>query len=368
MSGTPQDISVDAMPENLRRKLDALLEEDERLEAELLDPEILVDHRAVAKRSMRRSAIESLARDYRQWRKTITEMTELSTLVSGDDAELATIARAELKRLRVDAATLLDEIQSHLVTADDRSIGAIILEIRAGVGGDEAALWAGDLVEMYRRYASRRRWSVEPMDLTPGEVGGVKACILHIGGAGVWSELAFESGTHQVKRVPATETQGRIHTSTATVAILPEPEEVEITIDPDDVKESITTAQGPGGQNVNKVATAVHLIHKPTGIEVRMQETKSQSQNREKAWQLLRARLYERERAAAAAERTELRNSLIGHAGRAEKIRTYRAKEGIVVDHRLGESMPLEKIMSGELDDLITSLTRLEIAQRLAAL
>jgi len=355
-------------PANLIRKLDLLVEEDDRIAEELLDPRILADHRAVSSRSIRRSAIADLVGDYRRWRAMTKEQADLSTLAHGDDRELAALARAELPRLADDAEALFEAIQSRLVTADDRSVGSVILEVRAGVGGDEAGLWAGDLVEMYQRFAARRGWSVDPMELSAGDVGGVKSCILAVRGVGVWSELAFESGTHQVKRVPATETQGRIHTSTATVAVMPEPEEVEVTIDPDDVQESITTAQGPGGQNVNKVATAVHLIHRPTGIEVRMQETKSQTQNRVKAWQLLRARIYERQRAEAAAKRSELRNSLIGTAGRAEKIRTYRAKEAIVVDHRLGETFPLATILAGELEGMIEALTRLEVAQRLASL
>jgi peptide chain release factor 1 len=184
----------------------------------------------------------------------------------------------------------------------------------------------------------------------------------------VWSQLGYEGGTHQVKRIPATEAQGRVHTSTATVAVLPEPEEVEVKLDPADVKEMITTAQGPGGQNVNKVATAVHLIHRPTGIEVRMQETKSQTQNRERAWSLLRARLYERQRAEAHAQRAEARSSMIGTASRAEKIRTYRYKDNIVVDHRIDDSFNLTTVMAGGLQPVVDALIEADTAKRLAAL
>ena len=278
------------------------------------------------------------------------------------------LAREELPRLRRAAAETLEAAQEQLVTADEDSIGAVILEIRAGVGGDEAGLFAGDLVEMYQRFAADRGWRVEVLDSSSGDAGGVKQAILSLKGPRAFADLAFESGTHQVKRVPATEAQGRVHTSTATVAVLPEPEEIELDLDPADVKESITTAQGPGGQNVNKVATAVHLIHQPTGIEVRMQETKSQQQNRERAWQLLRARLFAKQQAEAAARRAEARNSLIGSASRAEKIRTYRFKENVVADHRLGDSFNLAEVLAGGLGPIVVALRRREVAARLAAL
>ena len=263
---------------------------------------------------------------------------------------------------------LAEALKTELVTSDDKAVGAMILEIRAGVGGDEAALFAGDLLEMYERYAGIRRWRFETLESQPGEMGGIKTVVIELEGRGAWSELGYEGGTHQVKRVPATEAQGRIHTSTATVAVLAQPEEVEVNLEKSDVKESITTAQGPGGQNVNKVATAVHLIHEPTGIEVRMQETKSQAQNREKAWRLLRARLYERQRRETEARRAEERASMIGSGNRAEKIRTYRYKDNLAVDHRLGGSFNLGELMQGNLTPLIESLIELDVAKRLAAL
>ena len=354
--------------ENLRRTLDGIVGQYELMDEQLADPAIATDHRRVQSISIRRAAVEPLVERWRRFVRLERELDEASRLADEPDAELAALAREELPRLRRAAAETLEAAQEQLVTADEDSIGAVILEIRAGVGGDEAGLFAGDLVEMYQRFAADRGWRVEVLDASSGEAGGFKQAILSIKGARAFADLAFESGTHQVKRVPATEAQGRVHTSTATVAVLPEPEEIELDLDPADVKESITTAQGPGGQNVNKVATAVHLIHQPTGIEVRMQETKSQQQNRERAWQLLRARLYAKQQAEAAARRSEARNSLIGSASRAEKIRTYRFKENIVADHRLGDSFNLAEVLAGGLDPIVLALRRREVAARLAAL
>jgi peptide chain release factor 1 len=358
------------LPDNLTAKLDELDGQYEELSRQLVDPVVITDHNRVRTLSIKRAALEPIVQQYRAFRDIQAQIDELEVL-AGDgegDAELAELARAELPELRRQAAELVDSVQKRLVTADDQAVGAIILEVRAGVGGDEAGIWAGDLLEMYRRFAADRRWKVEEMDLSPSEQGGFKQAIVSIRGDGVWSQLGYEGGTHQVKRVPATESQGRIHTSTATVAVLPEPEEVELEFDVADVKEMITTAQGPGGQNVNKVATAVHLIHQPTGVEVRMQDTKSQAQNREKAWQLLRARLYEQQKAKQDAERAEHRAAMIGSGGRAEKIRTYRYKENIVVDHRLGRSFNLGAVMAGNMQDLIEALIEHDTAQRLAAL
>jgi peptide chain release factor 1 len=363
--------NVPSPSENLIRKLDELSDQYEQLGTLLAEPETHADHRRVRELSIKRAAIEPVVKAYREYRATARQARELEEMLADEaDPELAELARQELPELRSRSKLMIESVQRQLVTADYRAVGSVIVEIRPGVGGDEAALWAGDLLSMYRRFAAAKGWTIEPLDVQGSEQGGTKLAILRVSGEGVYCELGYEGGTHQVKRIPATEAQGRIHTSTATVAVLAEPEDIEIELDPNDVKEMITTAQGPGGQNVNKVATAVHLIHQPTGIDVRIQDTKSQTQNRQAAWRLLRARLYEQQKAKAEAERAETRLSMIGSAMRAEKIRTYRYKDNLVVDHRLGSAngFSLTEIMQGRLQPMIDALIEQDTARRLAAL
>ena len=351
-------------------KLDDLAGQYDSLERQLLEPEVLADHRRVQALSVKRAAIADLVGRYQQYRKLMDEIAgHRQMIAAGDDAELSALAREELPGLEGQAAALLDAIGNELVTADDAAVGAVILEVRAGTGGAEAALWAGDIFEMYQRYASLRGWRLEVLDFSGGEAGGLRHATASVTGPGAWQGLGYEGGVHCVKRVPATETQGRIHTSTATVAVLPEPEDVEVNIPDSEVKIDITTAQGPGGQNVNKVATAVKMVHIPTGIEVRMQESKSQQQNRARAWQLLKARVYDHAQRQKHAERAQQRASMIGSGDRSERIRTYRYKENIAVDHRLDDgTFPLPKLLAGDLDDVVRALIARDRAQRLAAL
>lgn len=356
------------IPQTLLAKLDELSSRFEALGAELEDPAVAADFRRVRDLGAKRAALEPFHADSVELRRAMNDVAELETALAGGDPELAELANAELPAARTRIEQAVRRATERLVHADDDAVASIVMEIRAGVGGDEAALWAGDILEMYTRFAAQRSWRVETMEIGEGQGGGVRAATLSISGPGVFAALAHEAGTHCVKRVPATETQGRIHTSTATVAVLPEPEEVQLRLDPADVEEHVTTAQGPGGQNVNKVATAVHLVHRPTGVEVRMQETKSQKQNREKAWRLLRARLYERQLAEQAAARQAERAAQIGGAGRAERIRTYRFKDAIAVDHRLGESFSLEGLLAGDLEELVKRLRAWETERRLQAL
>ena len=355
----------------LLAKLEEISDRRDELAQQLLDPEVLVDHNRVRDLSIRKAALDTVADDFTRFKAVTQQTAENRQLIAESDPndELAQLAKDELPELEREASAIIAQALENLVLADDQSVGSVMLEIRAGVGGDEAGLWANDLLEMYEQFARTKGWSFDTIDLDAGEgMGGVRSAVINIKGEAVWTLLAHEAGTHCVKRVPATESQGRVHTSTATVAVLPEPKDVDVTIDTADVDEHITTAQGPGGQNVNKVATAVHLMHRPTGVEVRMQETKSQASNREKAWRLLRTRVYEIELKRQRAEEAAARSEQIGTGGRAERIRTYRYKDNMAVDHRVNESFPLQTMLAGQLDAVVNALVEQETARRLANL
>lgn len=362
---------LSSIPPVVLSKLDELARQYDEFGARLSEPEVLNDHRLVRDLSVKKAGLEGMVADYRLFRNLLKESEELRlALDSGTDADFASLARAELPLIEARGAALFEQIRAALVNSEDRAVGSVILELRAGTGGDEATLWARDLLDMYSKYAARRGWTFEVLELsTEPTVGGIRSAVVNVRGPGVWQELSFEAGVHSVKRVPATEAQGRIHTSTATVATLPEPEDVQVKIDwAKDVYEDVTTSQGPGGQNVNKVATAVKLVHLATGIEVKMQESKSQQQNRDKARRLLLARVYELERRKIHEARSAARTAQIGTGERSEKIRTYRAKDGIVADERLPGEYLLRDVLAGNLEKLLKDLIDLETARRLAEL
>jgi peptide chain release factor 1 len=352
-------------------RLDHLDREEREIGVQLEDPATLADHRASRDLAVKRAAVRPAAERYRSVLALAKEIDELrGAIASGQDRDFVELAKAELPELEARAGALLDEMLAALVHSEDRQIGSVMMELRMGTGGDEAALWCRDLMEMYTRYSSKKGWACELLDVAlESDAGGVRNCVMNIRGEGVWSELAFEAGVHSVKRVPATEAQGRIHTSTASVAVLPEPEQVNIKIDwANDVEENVTTSQGPGGQNVNKVATAVQLHHKPSGILIRMQESKSQQQNRAMAKRLLLTKLYDIEQRKKHQERAAARKSQIGSGDRSEKIRTYRWKEGIVADERLPGEYSLRDVMSGDLSRLMKDLLEHDTRERLEAL
>jgi peptide chain release factor 1 len=284
------------------------------------------------------------------------------------DPEMRELAEAELENLKARIPTLEHEIRLALLPRDEADERSAILEVRPAAGGDEAALFAADLFAMYQKYAALRGWRVEMLEYNDTELGGLKEGIAEITGRNVFARLKYESGVHRVQRVPATESQGRIHTSTVTVAVLPEAEEVDVQVDEGDLRIDVYRASGAGGQHVNKTESAVRITHLPTGIVVTMQEEKSQHKNRAKAMKILRARLYEQQRAALHATRAADRKSQVGTGDRSERIRTYNFPQGRVSDHRINLTLyKIDRVLAGELDEFIDALTAEDQAARLAA-
>ncbi|WJW75945.1 peptide chain release factor 1 [Thiohalobacter sp. IOR34] len=356
------------MNPSIQNKLENLVDRFEEIGALLSQPEVIGDQQRFRELSMEYSQLEPVVTSFRAWRQATEDLAAAEEMRA--DPELAEMAEEEITDARNRLEALELELQKQLLPRDPYDNSNIFLEIRAGTGGDEAALFAGDLFRMYARYAEQRGWRVEILSESEGEHGGYKEIIARIIGQGAYSRLKFESGVHRVQRVPETESQGRIHTSAATVAILPEIPDAEAPeINPADLKVDTYRASGAGGQHVNKTDSAVRITHLPTGIVVECQDERSQHKNRARALSLLAARLESMEREKREAEQAQTRRSLVGSGDRSERIRTYNFPQGRVTDHRINLTLyKLDEIMAGNLDLVIEPLIAEDQADRLAAL
>jgi peptide chain release factor 1 len=350
-------------------KLRALEERFEALEREMAQPEVAADYQKLQALAKERASLEEVVSLYRALRDVGARLDEARGILDQEtDADLTHLAREELATLEPERERLELGLRRALQPADPHDERDVIVEIRAGTGGEEASLFAGDLFRMYSRYAESKRWGVDVLSTSESEKGGFKEIVFEVHGRGAYSRLKYESGGHRVQRVPVTEAQGRIHTSTATVAVLPEAEEVEVDIDEKDLRTEIYHSGGAGGQNVNKVATAVRITHIPTGIVVQCQDERSQLKNRVKAMSVLRARLLQMRRQEQEAAIGQSRRSQVGSGERAEKIRTYNFPQDRVTDHRVGYTRhDLPSFLNGAIDDVVDAVATADQAERLEA-
>ena len=339
------------------------------LEGLMGDPEIATDFVRVADLARERSSLQEIVDAYRQYQRQAEELEGAKELLrAADDAEMREMAQEEVAELEASNTDLLERLRLMLLPKDPRDSRSVIVEIRAGAGGDEAGIFAGDLLRMYTRYAESNKWKPEMLDVYEQGNGVFKNITFEIKGEGAFSRLKYESGVHRVQRVPTTESQGRIHTSTATVAVLAEMDEVDVKLDMSEVETQVFRARGAGGQSVNTTDSAVRLIHKPTGVVVEMQDERSQLQNKLRAKQVLIARLYEAEVERQRSEREAERRGQVGSGDRSEKIRTYNYPQGRVTDHRIGySSYNLPSVMDGDIDEFIDQLATQQQAEQLAA-
>jgi peptide chain release factor 1 len=351
------------------RKLEELRERYDAIGREMNQPEVAGDPHRIVALSKEHGLLKRIVDPYQQWLQAREAVTESETILADADVdpELKEMAQAEIEEAGSRAEELMSHIKKALVTSEDAAIGSVILEIRAGTGGQEAALFARDLYEMYMRYCERLGFKQETLDASPSDLGGFKEVVMNIKGAGVFQHFGYEGGGHRVQRVPETETQGRVHTSAATVAVLPEPEEVDVQIDWEkDVIEHVSRAGGPGGQNVNKVSSAIKLEHVPTGITVSMRDEKSQHKNRAKARRILMTRVFDHHMQSQRSQRDASRKTMIGSGDRSQRVRTYNFPQNRCSDHRIGADLySLTQIMQGDLDELVTALQEHDMEQRL---
>ncbi len=338
-------------------RLEGIERKFQEIERKLASQEILKDPGKFKSLAKERAELEPIVSKFRQYKSVLGKIKEAKEILKEGDKELRELAEEELRELNSQLKEIEKELKFLLLPKDPNDERNVILEIRAGAGGEEAALFVGDLFRMYTRYAERKGWKTEILDSHPSSLGGFKEVVVLVKGKGAYSRFKFESGVHRVQRVPVTETGGRIHTSTATVAVLPEADEIDVKIDPKDLRIEAFGASGPGGQNVNRNYTAIRITHLPTGIVVSCQDEKSQHRNKEKAMKILRARLYELERKKQQEAITQSRRAQVGSGERSEKIRTYNFPQNRVSDHRINYTVHnLEAVLDGELDEIIDRL------------
>ena len=349
-------------------KLDFITEKYEELARKVSDPEIINNQPVWQKHIKEMGEMEPIVKKYTEYKKAKTELADAKELLEMGDDEMRELAKMEIGELEEKIETAEEELKVLLLPKDPNDEKNVILEIRAGTGGDEAALFGADLLRMYTRYAERNRWKTELMDMNETGIGGVKEAVMLIKGKGAYSRLKFESGAHRVQRVPETESSGRVHTSAATVAVLPEVDDVEIDLDPNDVRVDVYRASGNGGQCVNTTDSAVRLTHEPTGLVVTCQDEKSQIKNKEKAFKVLKSRLYDLEMQKQQDEIAGQRKSQVGSGDRSERIRTYNFPQGRVSDHRIGLTLyKLESFLDGDIDEIVDGLITDDQAKKMQA-